>query len=246
MDRVNFANTYKDVYVSVSAKNQLEDLVSSCNQGNLAFYSDIKVSLSRIAGGEYEGVKFVGNNTWRKDLEFGGGSYYLNLICDYTYRKVAFYVIKFEFNPQTTNRKLSLEGKNKHNTISITESEIRDMVRESAIRLISESETDTTEYIGEYEVIDGWGEGVEYLAPSLKQFGIFNDIRMYLSKTHTYCLHKRIDNGKYFFSEIVPAPELGKDETKYVPCHLSEIPSVIRQDALRLLRILRKLRNVIS
>lgn len=37
MDRVNFANTYKDVYISVSAKNQLEDLVSSCNQGNLAF-----------------------------------------------------------------------------------------------------------------------------------------------------------------------------------------------------------------
>lgn len=130
--------------------------------------------------------------------------------------------------------------------VIITESEIRDMVRESVIRLISESETDTTEYIGEYEVIDGWGEGVEYWAPSLKQFGFFNDIRMYLSKTHTYCLHKRIDNGKYFFSEIVPAPELGKDETKFVPRHLSEIPSAICQDALRLLRILRKLHNVIS
>lgn len=128
-------------------------------------------------------------------------------------------------------------------TIRITESEIRNMVRESVFRIISE--TDTHNHIGEYEVIDGWGEGVEYKAPSLKQFGVFNDIRMYLSKTHTYCLHRRIDNGKYFFSEIVPAPELGKDETKFVPRHLSAIPSAICQDALRLLQILRKLRNVI-
>lgn len=199
----------------------------------MLFYSDIKVSLSRIAGGEYEGVKFVGNNTWRKDLEFGGGSYYLNLICDYTYRKVAFYVLKFEFNPQTTNRKLSLEEKNKHNTISIMESDIRNMVRESVIRIISEAMINghtfaVEKQLGKWKCIDGIYADYDFSEFGKKDY--CQDVRMYMDTTApkdvpaTYCLFRRIDNGKYFYAKIVMAPELGPNETKFLLMRRSEVP----------------------
>lgn len=63
-----FRNTYKEVYISTQA------------QGNLAFYSDIRVSLNAIAGGYYEGIRYIGNNTWMKSFEFGGGYCYITLI----------------------------------------------------------------------------------------------------------------------------------------------------------------------
>lgn len=125
MERVNLSNTYKDIYLSEGAKLQLEELLNGLEQGNLAFYSDIRVSLNRIAGGEYEGIKYVGNHTWRKDLEFGGGCYYLSIICDPTYRKVAFYVTRFEFDPSTSNRRIVLK-----------ESTLRRIIRESLIEYL--------------------------------------------------------------------------------------------------------------
>lgn len=249
MEKIKFANSYKDVYISILAKNQLEDLLSSCDQGNLAFYSDIKVSLNRIAGGEYEGIKFVGNYTWKKDLEFGGGSIYLNIICDNTYRKVAFYVPKFDFNPKTTNRKISLEEENNLSLISVTESDIKNMVMECVCRIISE-EVKCDYHVGKYEVVNGWDERdiTPYLYHSLKKFGWVYQVKMYFSKDGTYCLLRRKSNRKLFFAKIVTAPELGEKETKFVPCRTKEVPRVIRQDVQRFLRLHpeRRGHNVIS
>ena len=125
MGRANLSNTYKDIYLSEGAKSQLEELLNGFEQGNLAFYSDIRVSLNRIAGGEYEGIKYIGDHTWKKDLEFGGGCYYLSLICDSTYRKVAFYITRFEFDPSTSNRKIVLK-----------ESTLRKIIRETIINVL--------------------------------------------------------------------------------------------------------------
>ncbi len=100
--------------------------------------------------------------------------------------------------------------------------------------------------IGEYEVIEGPGIVSLCWAPSIKQFGMFYELRMYYSKAHTYCLHLRKENDKGFFCEIVPAPELGENKTKYVPRHLSEIPSPIRQDALQAIRAEKMWRNNLS
>ena len=107
---------------------------------NLAFYSDIKVSLNRIAKGEYDGIVFVGNHLWKKDLEFGGGSYYLSLICDSTYRNVAFYIEKFEFNPMTTNRNVTL--KEHRNSIFLSENTLQVVVKECVKRILRESYED--------------------------------------------------------------------------------------------------------
>ena len=233
MDKVSFVNTYKDVYISVSAKNQLEDLVSSCNQGNLAFYSDIKVSLNRIAGGEYEGVKFIGNNTWRKDLEFCGGSYYLNLICDYTYRKEAFYVIKFEFNPQTTNRKLSLEEKNKHNTISITESEIRDIVLESVSKILSESqllnESYTTRRLGKYTIVNGDNEPHSIEGLETYDNNLY-DVAMYDTNDETICVFSVGKNSnKFIYCRLEYSKEYGQ-WLGFTPLKYYDAPYLIRQE----------------
>lgn len=125
MDRIELVNKYKDVYLSPEAKHQLEGLLNPSEPGNLAFYSDIKVILNRIAGGDYEGIAYFGGHTWKKQLEFGGGCYYLSLICDSTYRNVAFYITKFEFDPSTSKRRLVLK-----------ESILRKIIRESLIRVL--------------------------------------------------------------------------------------------------------------
>ena len=100
--------------------------------------------------------------------------------------------------------------------------------------------------IGEYEVIEGSGIMGTCRAPSIKQFGWFAELCMYYSKAHAYCLHLRKKTDKGFFCEIVPAPELGENETKYVPRHLSEIPVAIRQDALQMILVQKMWRNRLS
>ena len=125
MEQIKLANNYKDVFLSPEAKSQLESLLNPYEPGNLAFYSDIKVSLNRIAGGDYEGITYVSSHTWTKQMEFGGGCYYLSLICDSIYRKVAFYITRFEFDPSASNRRIVLR-----------ESTLRKIIRESIIRIL--------------------------------------------------------------------------------------------------------------
>lgn len=117
------------------------------------------------------------------------------------------------------------------NKITITESDIRNMVRESVYRILDESPNGR---IGEYECKNGFLRTLK--APSLKQFGYFNDVRLYYSPSHTYCLLRREDNGTLFFAEIIDAPEIGKNDTKFVPRKPSEVPNVILRDAQSLLR----------
>ena len=38
----------------------------------------------------------------------------------------------------------------------------------------------------------------------------------------------RCKNGMYFFTKIADAPELGKDETKFVPVKAKDVPSSSR------------------
>lgn len=120
-----FRNTYKEVYISTQAQGKLQELLDNPTQGNVAFYSDIRVSLNAIAGGNYEGIRYIGNNTWMKSFEFGGGCCYITLICSRDYRKVAFYVTDFKFDATTTNR-----------PITITESQLRSIIRETLRRVL--------------------------------------------------------------------------------------------------------------
>lgn len=123
----------------------------------------------------------------------------------------------------------------------LTESAIVDMVRESVERILGTSR----EKVGGYEIIDGDCFTKNY-APSLKEFGAFLEIRMYCSKNHTYCFHCRYDNGMPFWAEIVPAPELGKNSTKYRPISVTKVPSIILDDAQSLLRKAKKAHKTVS
>ena len=120
-----FRNTYKEVYISTQVQRKLQELLDNPTQGNLAFYSDIRVSLNAIAGGYYEGIQYVGNNTWIKSFECGGGCCYITLICSSDYRKVAFYVTDLKFDATTTNR-----------PITITESQLRYLIREAIKKVL--------------------------------------------------------------------------------------------------------------
>lgn len=112
--------------------------------------------------------------------------------------------------------------------IRLTESVLKEMIAESLREALNEMREPVGK-IGEFEIIDGsWGT---YRCESLKDFEPFNDVRMYYSDEHTYCLMRREDNGTFFFAEIVPAPELGKNETKFEPKRPSEVPNKILRDA---------------
>ena len=133
---------------------------------------------------------------------------------------------------------------NTYPTASITKAEPQsgNLFQQCACEVLSEERRK----IGEYEVIEGSGIMGTCRAPSIKQFGWFAELCMYYSKAHTYCLHLRKKTDKGFFCEIVPAPELGENETKYVPRHLSEIPVAIRQDALQMILVQKMWRNRLS
>ena len=112
--------------------------------------------------------------------------------------------------------------------VKLTESQLKKMIAESLREALNEM-CETVGKIGEFEIINGsWGTK---RCDSLKNFGYYNDVRMYFSNEHTYCLMRREDNGTFFFAEIVPAPELGKNETKYEPKRPSEVPNKILRDA---------------
>lgn len=128
MNHERFRNSYKEVYISAQAQGKLQELLDNPTQGNLAFYSDIRVSLNTIAGGYYEGIQYIGYNRWIKSFEFGGGNCYMSLICSRDYRKVAFYITDFKFDARTANR-----------PITITESQLHSIIYETIRRLLLRS-----------------------------------------------------------------------------------------------------------
>lgn len=116
--------------------------------------------------------------------------------------------------------------------IRLDETGLKEMIAESLREALNEI-FEPVGKIDEFEIIDGsWGTK---RCDSLKNFGYYNDVRMYYSNEHTYCLMRREDNGTFFFAEIVPAPELGKNETKYEPKRPSDIPNKILRDAKKFL-----------
>lgn len=110
--------------------------------------------------------------------------------------------------------------------IVINENDIRKMVRECIRKIILEQ----SEFqFGQYKCIDGYAEYY-----NIGEKGLCKGIRMYMDmysedKT-TYCLFQRADNKKFFYCEIVPAPEKGPKETKFLPLPLSKVPQSVRQD----------------
>lgn len=125
-------------------------------------------------------------------------------------------------------------------TVQLKESDLRAIIRECLCKVLSEQ---SKQMIGDYEIMDG--DGLEHEADSIIQFGHFNDIRMYVSNADTYCLMKRCDNGSYFFTQIVDAPELGEKETKFKPVKPKDVPSIILRDAQSLIRSSATLRNLL-
>lgn len=116
----------------------------------------------------------------------------------------------------------------------MTETDFKYIVSEVSRGILKER---TLQYpkIGDYTVVPDMGSMV-HCSDSLKNFGFYRYMLMYFSKDRTYCLMQREDNEKYFFAEIVDAPELGEKRTKWVPVPTSNIPTMIFQDAQRRLR----------
>lgn len=112
--------------------------------------------------------------------------------------------------------------------ISITESDIRKMVRECICKVIQEQYPQEYQ-LGKYKCVDGYAEYY-----NIEEKGLCRGIRMYMDMSSkdktTYCLFQRADNKKFFYCEIVPAPEKGPKETKFLPLPLSKVPQSVRQD----------------
>ncbi len=123
--------------------------------------------------------------------------------------------------------------------IQITESDIKKMVMECVCRIISEATINGHTYaikkqLGKWECIDGI-----YADYDFSEFGkedYCQDVRMYMDTTApkdvpaTYCLFRRMDNGKYFYAKIVMAPERGLKKTKFLIVRRSEVPQEILTD----------------
>ena len=88
-----------------------------------------------------------------------------------------------------------------------------------------------------FEVVDG--DGLKHICDSLQKFGLYQIFRIYDSDDITYCLMRRCDNGKYFYTTIVDAPELGKNETKFKPLSHKDVPRAILLASLSLIRQLK-------
>ena len=124
--------------------------------------------------------------------------------------------------------------------VPLKESELWSIIKECVERVFSEQKR---QMLGDYEIMDG--DGLEHEADSIIQFGHFNDIRMYFSEEDTYCLMRRCDNGSYFFTQIVDAPELGEKKTKYKPVKPKDVPPIILRDAKSLIHSSATLRSLL-
>lgn len=125
----------------------------------------------------------------------------------------------------------------------IKESVLRNMVQE-CIKEVLQEECKCDYKLGPYECV--YGTFRKLLPDSLPQFGWLNDIMMYFSPSQTYCLFRQDKSHKYFFTKIVDAPELGKDETKFVLVKPKDVPSLILRDAKALIRTEKNQRTEIS
>lgn len=120
----------------------------------------------------------------------------------------------------------------------ITESELKAIVQECVKRVISEATINGHTYplekqMGKWKCIDGiyWERNL----PDCPEKGDVYDVRIYdnteapKGKYETYALWKRIDNGKYFYTTIVPNPE-GNNQNRWKTVPLSTVPQEIRDD----------------
>lgn len=115
----------------------------------------------------------------------------------------------------------------RNKTIRITESKIRNIIRECVERIITEEYPNVFQ-IGKWKCVIG-GDIYE-----IEGKGDCQGIRMYMNMAskdkETYFLFRRKDNNKYFYATIVSAPEIGPKETKFSPMPVSKVPQEIRQD----------------
>ena len=132
------------------------------------------------------------------------------------------------------------ENKCQYQKMILKESDLKSIIRDCLNRILSQL---SKQNVGKYEVIDG--DSLEHEADSITQFGHFNDIRMYTSDEETYCLMRRCNNGTYFFTKIVDAPELGEKETKFVPVKPKDVPPIILRDAQSLIHSSATLHNLL-
>lgn len=96
----------------------------------------------------------------------------------------------------------------------------------------------TKKMMGKWECIDGMYGDYDF---SEYGKGDCQDVRMYIDTTipkdehktkgyGTICLFRREDTGKYFYCEIVDAPEKGANQTKFSLLPRSKVPREIRTD----------------
>ena len=137
-------------------------------------------------------------------------------------------------------RKYGLKEPIEKNNVTLMENTLRHIIQKHIRETLMEYREKA---VGKYTTIDG--DGIKWQADSIIQFGWYNNIRMYDSDDDTYCLMRRCKNGMYFFTKIVDAPELGKDETKFIPVKAKDVPSVILRDARSLIRLQTKARNLL-
>ena len=133
---------------------------------------------------------------------------------------------------------------NTYPTASITKAEPQsgNLFQQCACEVLSEERRK----IGKWTIVDG--NSLVRRAPSLRQFGEFYDVRMYdeqgAKPFNTICLMQRRSSLKYFYAIIADAPELGHLQTKYVPIKLQNVPKIILQDTLSVIRSRAKEHNL--
>lgn len=111
--------------------------------------------------------------------------------------------------------------------IRITESDIKDIVRECVEQILEEKEYPK---VGKWTIVDGdyWHNDTRHLGKDDSY-----DVRMYDDQNaypfNTICLMQRCSNGKYFYTKLV-IDEKNPHQAKYALMPLSEVPQEIRQD----------------
>lgn len=121
--------------------------------------------------------------------------------------------------------------------LTLTESDLRMMVKICIREVLSESEQYyNLRKIGNWDCIPSNG----YEFHKIPGKGTCVGIMMYVDRTSkkeilpTYCLFRRGDNGKYFYATIVSSPEDGSKATKFSIVPLKELPDVIYKDRCNL------------
>lgn len=145
---------------------------------------------------------------------------------------------KEALNEMLVQKKLS-ERCFENKAIHINQDDFKSMIRNTLSRIFLREATIngrtymTKKMMGKWECIDGMYGDYDF-----SEYGKGNcqDVRMYMDTTvsrdecGTICLFRREDTGKYFYCEIVDAPEKGANETKFSLLPRSKVPREIRSD----------------